>query len=758
MVPEYRMDVNGVVRASSYFVSAVNTTVSGAGPYDWTYLGAADGSAARAAAVQIGDIAGAKYALLGGSYDLSFSKHVSTGSWALGMRIQGTDATDASPNVYIVNNLGVGAASPSYRLEVAGELGVSYTNAISTMQGGTGYSIFRMYAGNGSSVSVVEFQIRNRSDAGDFSTIGNYSNHDVRIRTNNTDKVTVQAGGNVGIGTVSPGYKLEVAGTLYASGTATFASIIGSSLDISGASLQGTVKHTQGNYRIYRNLTRFDNYGNGTGAIAVYTTIPWSAANMLTIQIKGYQYGGGGPFDITFGVYAGEGNFFNPGYFANNDYFLGEYYWARDSNNYVVLILGSTSGSYGAQVWVSEYKQGFSNLNTTYADGWSMAKITSTSGLSTVTAIPNRKVVTATTLSASGSASIGGTLTMSNVIYMPGSSQVVFNNETSTWSYIGRTNTPSTTFLGSQLKNIIACGGGAAEGLAVGPNGVPGVTNYSAFEINNNGAGYFRQSLSVGTTATTFTGEFATSLRVGGGTYASTSTRFHLAASTQYGQIIEHNPGAGSEGDAYDTLFLVQTYDSATAKATIGFRCNSAVQHNRPIIQAYRDTSGGSGASGRMDIKMRDNSGGYSAAIGIRSSLASAFYGAITSTGDITAYSSDARLKENVVKIENAINKVSQINGVYFSWKPEAEKLGLKIARPDEVGVLAQEIQKVLPEAVYLAPFDQSDEDPLVSKSGEHYLTVKYEKIVPLLIEAIKEQQATIAALEQRINSLEESK
>jgi hypothetical protein len=135
---------------------------------------------------------------------------------------------------------------------------------------------------------------------------------------------------------------------------------------------------------------------------------------------------------------------------------------------------------------------------------------------------------------------------MGNVIYMPGSSQVVFNAETSTWSFIGRTTT-STTFLSSQLKNIIACGGGAAEGLAVGPNGVAGVTNYSAFEVSNVGAGYFRSSLSVGTTATTFTGEFATSLRVGGGTYASSLTRFHLAASTQYGQIIEHNPGAGSK-------------------------------------------------------------------------------------------------------------------------------------------------------------------------------------------------------------------
>jgi hypothetical protein len=64
------------------------------------------------------------------------------------------------------------------------------------------------------------------------------------------------------------------------------------------------------------------------------------------------------------------------------------------------------------------------------------------------------------------------------------------------------------------------------------------------------------------------------------------------------------------------------------------------------------------------------------------------------------------------------------------------------------VGVIAQEIKEVLPEAVKFAPFDREMKDGKeVSKSGEEYLTVQYEKLVPLLIEAIKELQERVKKL-----------
>ena len=65
------------------------------------------------------------------------------------------------------------------------------------------------------------------------------------------------------------------------------------------------------------------------------------------------------------------------------------------------------------------------------------------------------------------------------------------------------------------------------------------------------------------------------------------------------------------------------------------------------------------------------------------------------------------------------------------------------------MGVIAQEIQEVLPEAVAFAPFDRDENDN--SKSGENYLTVRYEKIVPLLIEAIKELQLEVDIIKKKI-------
>ena len=125
--------------------------------------------------------------------------------------------------------------------------------------------------------------------------------------------------------------------------------------------------------------------------------------------------------------------------------------------------------------------------------------------------------------------------------------------------------------------------------------------------------------------------------------------------------------------------------------------------------------------------------------------------------GNITAYSSDKRLKENIVNIPNALDKVMSLNGVTFDWKEEKVKsLGFEPSiMVNEIGVLAQEIEAVIPQATAPAPFDLINVDgKQESKSGEDYLTVQYEKIVPLLIEAIKEQQEQIEELKDMVSKL----
>jgi hypothetical protein len=119
-------------------------------------------------------------------------------------------------------------------------------------------------------------------------------------------------------------------------------------------------------------------------------------------------------------------------------------------------------------------------------------------------------------------------------------------------------------------------------------------------------------------------------------------------------------------------------------------------------------------------------------------------------TGNVTAYSSDERLKYNVVNIPNALDKVKAINGVTYDWDlEECNKWDFYPPKSD-VGVLAQQIQKVCPEAVAFAPFDRDPLDNGKSKSGKEYLTVQYEKLVPLLIEAIKELEAQVAELKAK--------
>lgn len=110
--------------------------------------------------------------------------------------------------------------------------------------------------------------------------------------------------------------------------------------------------------------------------------------------------------------------------------------------------------------------------------------------------------------------------------------------------------------------------------------------------------------------------------------------------------------------------------------------------------------------------------------------------GEIRATNEITAYYSDARLKNFHGKIANAGEKVAALNGYYFTENEVAKSLGYDNDKM-QIGVSAQEVEAVLPEAVTAAPID------------DKYLTVRYEKLVPLLIEAIKELQAEVAELKK---------
>ena len=188
--------------------------------------------------------------------------------------------------------------------------------------------------------------------------------------------------------------------------------------------------------------------------------------------------------------------------------------------------------------------------------------------------------------------------------------------------------------------------------------------------------------------------------------------------------------------------------------------------------------------------------GFYVAASGTAKVFLDGGSGNISATGNITAYASDQRLKTNITPIKNALEKVSQINGVEYDWIDECQdEYEFSPTQKHEVGVIAQEIQKVLPEVVMTAPFngnytaktgwkiikerlqseeniaakaenrepveitkavakDKFEELPLKEREAmctdHNFLTVNYERITPLLIEAIKELSVRLTSLESQ--------
>lgn len=92
-----------------------------------------------------------------------------------------------------------------------------------------------------------------------------------------------------------------------------------------------------------------------------------------------------------------------------------------------------------------------------------------------------------------------------------------------------------------------------------------------------------------------------------------------------------------------------------------------------------------------------------------------------TSGGTLTTNTSDIRLKTNVKHIDNALNKVINLNGVYYNWSddPTGDK---------RIGFIAQEVGDVVPELVFVN-----------KKTPENYMGVHYDNVTPLLVEAIKE-------------------
>ena len=128
--------------------------------------------------------------------------------------------------------------------------------------------------------------------------------------------------------------------------------------------------------------------------------------------------------------------------------------------------------------------------------------------------------------------------------------------------------------------------------------------------------------------------------------------------------------------------------------------------------------------------------------------------GDIAATGNIVAYiSSDERLKENIIPIRKGVDLIQKMNPVEFDWNEKGVQFGWGLRKVQEggtrdLGFIAQELEEVLPEVV----------GTVENKEKEEYLGVQYEKIVPVLVKAVQEQQEEIDELKELVKKLTKDK
>ena len=188
-----------------------------------------------------------------------------------------------------------------------------------------------------------------------------------------------------------------------------------------------------------------------------------------------------------------------------------------------------------------------------------------------------------------------------------------------------------------------------------------------------------------------------------------------------------------------DSILRITNADTSgtTGQASMSFTSQTSGSNaDSAIVSQAEDASG----NARLEF-WTDTNNGMSEKMAITSG------GNATLTGTLTQNSSDIRLKTNIQPITNSLEKVKSLSGFTYNWNKTAQDIGFEGEEHDElqVGLSAQDVEKIQPEVVKPAPIDNN------------FKTIQYEKLVPLLVEAIKEQQEQIEALEAEVAALKSS-
>ena len=217
--------------------------------------------------------------------------------------------------------------------------------------------------------------------------------------------------------------------------------------------------------------------------------------------------------------------------------------------------------------------------------------------------------------------------------------------------------------------------------------------------------------------------------------------------------------------DNFTSNFVISTSNNLFTDYVLrdNFTSNFVISSSNILFTDYvsRITSLASSSTSVWTISGTNIYNNNSANVGIGTSEPSAYKlqvaGSIGASENIVASYSDERLKDITEYIDDVLPILNNIKVFRYNCNDVAEKYGYD-KNKKELGLSAQEIQKYYPELVCLAPFDSiydSETQQTISKSGEDYLTLNYERLVPVLLQAIKELNNKYEALEEKYSKLD---
>jgi Chaperone of endosialidase len=668
-------------------------------------------------------------------------------------------------NMTASGTIGVGTTSPAQTLVVQGTANVapSGTTAlfvtsggfvgIGTTSPGTKFTVYTSGHGIRQDDGTIQVEFYTGGGAG---WMGTFSNHPLYFYTNNQNQaMVIGTNNNVGIGTASPGDLLHVyssAGSQIRVDGGSGGSGDPSLAYYSGVTFRGRVAYsTSGGYMYFQNNTqdvmRFYNGANGTvslqpigGSVGIGTTNPTYALQVIgtTWSTNMIASGTGTVMYISqnTGLGTTAGNSTSPMlqlYYNNGNASYLNIFGYRNANG-----TDWTTASTRIQQVIDVTKQAYIDFNPV-GQNYGIGMYGSSGSGITVTQNGNVGIGTSplNQLTVSNLNARTDTITTTlPVTFIPDFVITRRHGTAAGYTYPGSAmafRIWNGTFLwdtGTIMGAVDGLGGTNTSGglfFYTGIGGQPG-----GYLDGRNAGGVQTLALALGFDQRAY---FAGNVGIG-----TTNPSYKLHVSNGDSSYSYFGPNG-----TWGAYLKVGTGTAYASSGVASINCSNGNLHLDPATGGY------------YIYFNYFNPGGYGANYGQVNSYGS-FYnnGVGLFTGDITAFYSDERLKTKTGTLSGALDKVCSLDT--FTYVPN--ELAKSIGYTDEkerLGLSAQQVQKVAPQVVCPAPIDIHEDGPNKgkSKSGENYLTVQYDKLVPLLIEAIKEEKKAREALEERIKILE---